>query len=304
MRDCVAILGAGAFGRALAEIARPGGPVRLIGRRPADGVETDLAALEGAAFVILAVPAQATRAALEGARAHLPPGAPLILAAKGIEASTGLLQSEIVGAVAPSRPLLALTGPAFAADLLAGLPTAVTLAGPPEAAEQAQARLAGPTLRPYFTDDITGAEIGGALKNVVAIACGAAMGLGLGESARAALMTRGFGEMVRVAQAKGGRAETLMGLSGLGDLALTAASPRSRNFALGVLLGKGEAPGEGVTREGAATAAAAAALAARLGVEAPIHEAVARLVAGRSTAEGEMERLLARPLGQEMRGRA
>nr|WP_246209720.1 NAD(P)H-dependent glycerol-3-phosphate dehydrogenase [Pikeienuella piscinae] len=297
----VAILGAGAFGRALAAVAGKTGPVRLIGRRPAEGVETDAAAgLVGAGLVIIAVPAQATRAALGVWAPRLPQGAPLILAAKGLEAGSSLLQSEIAAALTPGRQLMALTGPAFAVDLIAGLPTAVTLATNDEAAGRAaQLRLAGPTLRPYLSDDIIGAEIGGALKNVVAIACGAAIGRGLGESARAALMTRGFAEMTRIALAKGGRAETLAGLSGLGDLALTTASEKSRNFAFGLTLGRGEAPEPGVTREGVATAGAAAALAARLGVEAPIIEAVARLAAGRSGIDAEMAGLLSRPLGRE-----
>lgn len=301
----VAIFGAGAFGRALALVAAAGGPTRLTGRRPAEGVETDVeAALSGADFIILAVPAQVTRAALSLHARAMPRRAPLILAAKGLEASSGALQSEIAAEIAPGRVLMALTGPAFAADLSAGLPTAVTLATSDEAAGRlAQARLAGPAFRPYLSDDIIGAEIGGALKNVIAIACGVAIGRGLGESARAALMTRGFAEMTRIAVAKGGRAETLAGLSGLGDLSLTASSPKSRNFAFGCALGRGDAPPDGVTQEGVATARAAAELAARLGVEAPIIEAVARLASGRSDVEAEMAALLSRPLVAEGRRR-
>ncbi|MEX2518888.1 MAG: NAD(P)H-dependent glycerol-3-phosphate dehydrogenase [Paracoccaceae bacterium] len=303
-QSMVAILGAGAFGRALAFVAAAGGPTRLIGRRAEEGVETNAdEALSSADFVILAVPAQATRSALRAHAHALPVGAPLILAAKGLEAETGALQSEIAGELAPGHVLMALTGPAFAADLTAGLPTAVTLAATDEAAGRAaQARLAGPAFRPYLSDDIIGAEIGGALKNVIAIACGVAIGRGLGESARAALMTRGFAEMTRIALARGGRAETLAGLSGLGDLSLTASSLKSRNFAFGFALGRNEAPSAGVTQEGVATARAAAALAARLGVKAPIIEAAARLAAGRSDVDAEMAALLSRPLASESGG--
>lgn len=297
----LAVLGAGAFGSALAHVARPGGPVDLLGRRVAEGVSTDIeAGLRAADLVILAVPAQATRGALEDHGAALPPGIPLILAAKGLEAGSGALQSEIAAELCPGRPLMALTGPAFAVDLTTGLPTAVTLASDDEAAGlMAQKRIAGPAFRPYLSDDLIGAEIGGALKNVIAIACGAAIGRGLGESARAALMTRGFAEMRRIAEAKGGKAETLAGLSGLGDLALTAASPKSRNFAFGHALGRGEQPAPGVTQEGAATAGAAAALAGKLGVEAPIIASVARLAAGVTGVEEEMAALLSRPLRRE-----
>lgn len=301
MKGDLAIIGAGAFGRALAHVCAAGGPVRLIGRRPAPNVETDAeAALSGAGFVILAVPAQATRDVLARLAPALPSGAPLILAAKGIERGTGLLPSEIAAEAAPGRPLMALTGPSFAADLIAGLPTAVTLAaaeaGPGEAAQR---RLAGPALRPYLTDDLIGAQLGGALKNVIAIAVGAAAGRGLGQSAQAALMTRGFAEMTRLAVARGARAETLAGLSGLGDLALTCAGPKSRNFAYGHALGRGETPPGAVTYEGAATAAAAAAMAAAHGVEAPIVDAVDALTRGATDVDGAMAALLSRPLRRE-----
>ncbi|MEL7464183.1 MAG: NAD(P)H-dependent glycerol-3-phosphate dehydrogenase [Pseudomonadota bacterium] len=297
----VAIIGAGAFGRALAKVASHGGPVRLIGRRRAEGVETDAAVgLEGAAFVILAVSAQATRAVLTDNARHLPEEAPLILAAKGVERGTGALQSEIAAETAPRHSRLALTGPSFAEDLMAGLPTAITLAADDAGVgEAAQARLAGPTFRPYASDDMIGAELGGALKNVVAIAVGAAAGMGLGDSARAALMTRGFAEMTRIAAARGARPETLAGLSGLGDLSLTCSGPKSRNFAYGFALGAGETPREGVTYEGAATATGAADMAARLGVEAPIMDAVASLARGETDAAGAMDALLSRPLRRE-----
>ena len=301
MSETVAIIGAGAFGRALANALSHSGPVRLIGRRAADGAETDArAGLDGAAFVLMAVSAQATREVLQRVAGDLPKNAPLILAAKGVERGTGALQSEIAGEIAPDQPAMALTGPSFADDLVAGLPTAITLAAEGvEAGERAQARLAGPTLRPYLSDDLTGAQLGGALKNVIAIAVGAAAGLGLGDSARAALMTRGFAEMTRVAAARGAKPETLAGLSGLGDLALTCSGPKSRNFAYGFALGAGERPREGVTYEGASTATAAAEMAAGLGVDAPIMDAVAALTSGEVDAAGAMAALLARPLRRE-----
>ncbi|MEO0363109.1 MAG: NAD(P)H-dependent glycerol-3-phosphate dehydrogenase [Pseudomonadota bacterium] len=299
MAALVAIYGAGAFGRALA--AAIPAPTRLVGRRAGEGVETNLArGFEGAGWIVLAVPAQATRAALAAIAPALPARAPLILAAKGIERGTGALQHEIAAAAAPGRAAMALTGPSFAADLTAGLPTALTLAAEDEAAGRAaQERIAGSALRPYLTDDLIGAEMGGALKNVIAVACGAAVGAGLGESARAALMTRGFAEITRMAVARGGRAETLAGLSGLGDLALTCASPTSRNFAYGLSLSRGEPPPEGVTTEGRETAGAAAALARSLGVDAPVIAAVAALAAGETDVAGAMAALLARPLRSE-----
>ncbi|MEL6794575.1 MAG: NAD(P)H-dependent glycerol-3-phosphate dehydrogenase [Pseudomonadota bacterium] len=301
MNAPVAIIGAGAFGRALAKVVSHGGPVRLIGRRAADGVETDVRTeLGGAAFVILAVSAQATREVLVASAASLPAAAPLILAAKGVERSTGALQSEIAEETAPGHPVMALTGPSFADDLVEGLPTAITLATVDETVgEAAQARLAGPTLRPYLSSDLIGAQLGGALKNVIAIAVGAAAGMGLGDSARAALMTRGFAEMTRIAAARGGEAETLAGLSGLGDLALTCSGPKSRNFAYGFALGAGETPREGVTYEGASTAAGASEMAASLGVEAPIIDAVASIARGEIDAAGAMSALLSRPLRRE-----
>lgn len=291
------VLGAGAFGRALAHVTG----ARLLGRRAGPGVETDIAkGLAEADMILLAVSAQATRGVLRQWGSALPAGAPLVLAAKGVETGTGALQSGIAAEVAPGRPLMALTGPSFAADMLAGLPTAVTLAADdPLAGEAAQTRIAGPAFRPYLSDDLIGTQLGGALKNVIAIACGAAIGKGLGASARAALMTRGFAEMTRIAVASGGRAETLAGLSGFGDLALTCASEQSRNFAYGVALGAGRLPGEGVTYEGAATAGAAHLMAQRLDVDAPIIATVAALTAGQIDVERAMTSLLTRPLRRE-----
>ena len=211
-----------------------------------------------------------------------------------------MLQTEIAAAEAPGHEAMVLTGPSFASEMQAGLPTAVTLAASDEAlGERVQARLAGPAFRPYLTSDVIGAQIGGALKNVIAIACGAAMGRGLGESARAALMTRGFAEMTRVAAARGARLETLAGLSGFGDLSLTCASTKSRNFAFGFALGEGRlAPG--ATYEGVATAEAAVSLTTRLGVEAPVTKTVAALVSGAQDVDGAMADLLSRPLRREV----
>src|SRR5690625_1677707 len=245
----IAILGQGAWGTALGASLSGAGAEIAFWRRGQDE-----RVLAGADLVISAVPAQATREVLAQLAAALPLDAPLILTAKGLERGTLLRQSEIAKEVAPRHPIAVLSGPSFAADLTHGLPTAVTLATEAAEADRLQQQLATPSLRPYLSDDLIGVEIGGALKNVIAIACGAAIGAGFGESARAALMARGFAELSRIAIALGARAETLGGLSGLGDLALTCTSAQSRNFRYGVSLGEsGHAPGEG-TYEGAQTA--------------------------------------------------
>jgi glycerol-3-phosphate dehydrogenase (NAD(P)+) len=317
----IAVVGAGAFGTALAVAqAAEGRAVRLWGRDAAamaaaerkremprlPGVPlppglacvSDLAALGEAAAVLLVLPAQATEGFLASNSAALP-AAPLVLCAKGVDARGLRLQTEIAGALAPGRPLAALTGPGFAGEVARGLPTALTLAcADPEVGRDLQAGLATRRLRLYLTDDVTGAQLGGALKNVVAIACGMVEGAGLGASARAALMTRGFAEMSRLAVAMGGRPETLAGLSGLGDLSLTCNSAQSRNFALGRALGAGEPPTSG-TVEGVATARAACQLGARHGVELPIAAAVADVLDGTATIAGAMEALLSRPLKEE-----
>lgn len=301
----IAVLGAGAFGSALANAAVHGGPTVTLGRRSAPGVSTDIACgLSDASAIILAVSAQATRAVLSHWVHALPADAPLILAAKGVERGTGALQSEIASTVAPGHAIMALTGPSFAADMQAGLPTAITLAADDLTLGKAvQSRLASPVFRPYLSDDLIGAQLGGALKNVIAIACGAAEGRGLGASARAALMTRGFAEITRIAMARGARAETMAGLSGIGDLSLTCGSEKSRNFAYGAALGRGRTPADlatdGATYEGAATAGAALTMARDLNVDAPIIEAVAALTAGETDVAGAMAALLSRPLKRE-----
>ena len=263
----IAVIGAGAFGTALAVAeAAEGREVRLWGRDAAAMAEaerarraprlpdaalpetlrcvSDLAELRAASAVLLALPAQVTGTFL-GAQGAALPSAPVVLCAKGIDAGGLGLQTEIAAASAPGRDLAALTGPGFAAEIARGLPTALTLAcADPRVGRELQAGLATRRLRLYLTDDVIGAQLGGALKNVIAIACGMVEGAGLGASARAALMTRGFAEMTRLAVALGARPETLAGLSGLGDLSLTCNSAQSRNFALGRALGAGEgAPG-------------------------------------------------------------
>lgn len=318
----IGVLGAGAFGTALAvALAREGRPVVLWSRSAeaagridqarenaahlpgvalpaALRVSAALQDLRGSGAILLAVPAQATADLLSAVGADLPP-CPIVLCAKGIERGTWCLQTEILEAALPGREAAVLTGPGFAGEIGRGLPTALTLAAADEAAGTAlQAMLATPRLRLYRLTDTRGAQIGGALKNVVAIACGMAAGAGLGESARAALMTRGFAEMLRLALALGARAETLTGLSGLGDLALTCTSARSRNFALGQALGEGRAP-DRATTEGVETARAACDLGRAQGVDLPIAAAVAQVLAGETGVDGAMEALLTRPLRAE-----
>ncbi|TPE49381.1 NAD(P)H-dependent glycerol-3-phosphate dehydrogenase [Amaricoccus solimangrovi] len=318
----IAVLGAGAFGMALAAVhAGEGRRVILWGRDPArmaalaarradpdrlpgvslpEAVEctAEIGRVRGARALLLAVSAQNTGAFLAERGAELP-RAPVVLCAKGIDARTLRLQTEIAAEALPGAPLAALTGPGFAGEIARNLPSALTLAcADPALGPDLQRRLAARRLRLYLTDDVIGAQIGGALKNVMAIACGMADGAGLGHSARAALMTRGFAEMTRLAVALGARAETLAGLSGLGDLSLTCNSTQSRNFSLGRALGSGAAR-PGGTVEGVATARAACALSARHGVEMPIAAAVADVLEGRLTLDGAMEALLSRPLRDE-----
>lgn len=313
----IGILGAGAFGTALAvALARGGREVTLVGRDPGLASErashrlpgvrlmagvtatTRAADLGGCAAVLLTVPMQRLGAALSEHAAALS-GLPLVACSKGVDLET-LRGPAAILAEAGAAHSAVLTGPSFAADIAQGLPTALTLACADEAeGTRLQHLLSVPTLRLYRTQDIAGAELGGALKNVIAIAAGATIGAGLGDSARAALMTRGYAEMTRLALALGARAETLAGLSGLGDLVLTCTSSQSRNFRWGHALGRGEAFGEGVTVEGIATARAASRLAAGLGVEVPITDTVAALAERRLTIGGAMEALLARPLKEE-----
>ncbi|MDS1136505.1 NAD(P)H-dependent glycerol-3-phosphate dehydrogenase [Nitratireductor indicus] len=321
----ISVLGAGAWGTALgATMLSAGHTARLWARDPAlvDEINTDrrnsrylpgielaprLAAttsmeeaLQDADCILAVTPAQSLRAVLEAAKPHILKSVPVVLCAKGIERETGRLMSEIAAEILPGNPVAALSGPSFAADLARGLPTAVTVAAEDvELAARLAERLSAPHLRCYSTDDLRGVEIGGALKNVLAIAAGATSGAGLGASAGAALITRGFVELRRVGAAFGARPETLMGLSGLGDLILTCGSEQSRNFAYGVALGRGESLDGRPLAEGAHTAGIAARIVRERGLEAPIVESVTELLAGRITVEKAMQALLARPLKSE-----
>jgi glycerol-3-phosphate dehydrogenase (NAD(P)+) len=234
----------------------------------------------------------------------LPKNVPLIACAKGIERGTNHFVSEIVGAAAPNARVAILSGPSFAADVARGLPTAVTLAAADETlAESLAAAIRSPTFRVYHSTDVRGVEIGGAAKNVLAIAAGIVVGKKLGPSAQAALTTRGFSELMRFGRAFGAKPETLTGLSGLGDLVLTCTSPQSRNYSLGVALGSGKPPSEaaaGKLAEGAFTASALVEMARRKGVEMPIAEAVDSVLAGRLDINEAIAGLLSRPIGAEI----
>lgn len=319
----VTILGGGAFGTALAiAIGRAGTPVTLW-MRDADHAAAaqhdreNRARLPGAALpptvtataeltpvapgtaVLLSVPMQQLASVLEQHRDALT-GAALVACCKGMDLTRGLGPTGVIAEVMPGATAAILTGPSFAADIGIGLPTALTLACTDDVAGGAlQQALSTPVLRLYRSADPIGAEIGGALKNVIAIACGTCIGAGFGESARAALMTRGYAEMVRLAVDLGGRAETLSGLCGFGDLALTCGSDLSRNFRHGLALGRGVEIDATATVEGVATARATAALADRRGIEMPIAHVVAGLCSGALTPEAAMDRLLARPLKEE-----
>ena len=243
---------------------------------------------------------------LRGLVAAAPVGrTPLILCAKGIEAETRLLMSEAARQAAPDAPIAVLSGPTFAHEVAAGLPTAVTLACEDETLGRALVeRLAAPAFRPYLSSDVIGAEVGGAVKNVLAIACGVVDGKGLGQNARAALISRGFAEMTRFGLAKGARAETLAGLSGLGDLVLTCSSTSSRNFSLGKAIGEGRAAadllaGRKTVAEGAFTAPVLRAAARELGIDMPVVDAVCALLAGGAGVDAVIGELLARPLKAE-----
>ncbi|WP_163265470.1 NAD(P)H-dependent glycerol-3-phosphate dehydrogenase [Chelativorans alearense] len=322
----IAVLGAGAWGTALALTARRAGHKATLWARDTEvaheinhthtngrylpGVKLDpklaalsdvAAVLDGVHCVLAATPAQTLRAVLGAARDALAPDVPVVLCAKGIERETGRLMSEVARQVLPANPLAALSGPSFAADVAAGLPTAVTVAAHDGAlAAELAARLSAPNLRCYSSADLTGVEIGGALKNVLAIAAGATSGAGLGASAVAAIVTRGFVELRRIGAAFGAEPETLMGLSGLGDLILTCSSAQSRNFAYGLALGRGESVEGLPLAEGIFTAGIAARIVRERGLEAPIVGSVTEILEGRMTVEAAMQALLARPLKREV----
>lgn len=321
----IGVVGAGAWGTALAQVMAQGGDVLLwaleadvvasvnahhrnelylpdVALSPAIRATGELADMAECDALLIVTPAQHVRATL----ARLPDtSAPLILCAKGIEAGSGKLISQLVEEVRPLSPVAVISGPTFAHEVAAGLPTAVTLACADAAlAERLAARVARPTFRPYLSDDVIGAEIGGAVKNVIAIACGVAEGAGLGLNARAALISRGFAEMSRFGLALGARAETLAGLSGLGDLVLTCSSTNSRNFSLGKGLGEGQSAADllGNRRtiaEGAFTAPVLRDVAGKAGVEMPIVEGVCALLDGRVAVSAMIDALLSRPLRSE-----
>lgn len=324
--ETVAVIGAGAWGTALAQAsAMAGRNVSLVVRTsehaeqinssrqndaalPGQKLFDTLAAVPrftGADIVILAVPAQATRTVLTDIDPALLAGRPVVLSAKGLEVGTLARQSEILADMAPDAVPYVLSGPSFAADVAAGRPTAVTLAGDDADATSAlAAALAGPTFRPYAADDRIGVEIAGALKNVYALACGAVDGAQLGASARAALIARGYAEMARMVTAMGGSAHTLTGLAGLGDLTLTCTSTQSRNYQFGMALGAGRRTADILSSgaklaEGVATAPVAAALAKSLGVDAPLIDAVDAVVAGTSDIANIVAGLMSRPLKRE-----
>ncbi len=257
--------------------------------------------------MLLAVPAQSMRALAERAAAFIAPGVPVVICAKGIERGTGLYMSEVVGGCLPGNPPAVLSGPSFAEDVARGQPTAVTLAArEARTAEALAAALAAPWFRLYSSTDLRGVEIGGATKNVLAIACGIAAGRRLGASAGAALIARGFAELNRFGLANAAQPGTLAGLSGLGDLVLTCGSVQSRNFALGVMLGEGsqvaEARRRAGTVEGAQTCAILCALAAKQGVDMPISNAVDAVLTGRADVDEVVGALLARPLKADVSG--
>ena len=297
----ICVIGGGAWGSALAHVARTAGHSVAVWSRRAP----DSAAVASADALIVAVPAQAVRGALAAIAPHLRPSTAIIIGAKGIEQGTGLLMNRVVKEILPENDSMVLSGPSFAADVLAGLPTAVVIAGPTlgMAADWAKA-LSLPQFRIYASDDVVGVEIGGALKNVLAIACGITDGQELGDSARAALTTRGFAELNRFAQKLGARPDTIMGLSGLGDLLLTSSSRQSRNYAFGHALGGGTSVAEALALstgvvEGAFTVRIAQVLAHKHGVEMPIVDAVHAVVDQGTSPKAEIARLLARPLKSE-----
>ncbi len=322
----IGVIGAGAWGTALAQSAAADGAEVLLWAHEADVVDAIAATGENSLFLpgvplsptiratsaladltetdalLVVVPAQHLRAVLAkadaGARA-------LVLCAKGIEAGSGLLMSQVAEDLHPTAPIAVLSGPTFAHEVARGLPTAVTLAcADAVTGQRLAARLARPALRPYLSDDVIGAEIGGAVKNVLAIACGVVDGAGLGQNARAALIARGFAEMSRFGLALGARADTLAGLSGLGDLVLTCSSTASRNFSLGKGLGEGRSAASLLAdrrsvAEGAFTAPVLREVARKAGTEMPVVEAVCALLDGTRSVSETIEGLLARPLRNE-----
>lgn len=321
----IGVIGGGAWGTALAQVAARDGEAVLLWAREPEVVESvnrghenrqflagvplspgiratgSLGDLADCDALLVVAPAQHVRAVLAETAVGT---TPLVLCAKGIEAGTRLLVGEVARSVAPHAPIAVLSGPTFAHEVAAGKPTAVTLAcEDADLRTRLTERLGAPAFRPYASADVIGAEIGGAVKNVLAIACGVVEGAGLGLNARAALIARGFAEMTRFGLARGAQAETLTGLSGLGDLVLTCSSTNSRNFSLGVGLGQGRSAAELLSdrktvAEGAFTAPVLREAAAEAGVEMPVTAAVNALLEGAPVAE-VIDALLSRPLRPE-----
>jgi glycerol-3-phosphate dehydrogenase (NAD(P)+) len=321
--NSVAVIGAGTWGTALAGIAaRAGRDVMLYARNPdtaarvaatrenpklpgvrldtSIGVTNELVVAAAADIILIATPAQNLRDAATRLAPHLRKATPVIACAKGIERGTHKFMTDVIAEAAPDAAAAILSGPSFASDVARGLPTAVTLAAKEDALAGALVQALGsPSFRPYHTTDIRGVEIGGAAKNVLAIAAGIVVGRNLGASAQAALITRGFSELARLGRACGARSETLAGLSGLGDLILTCGSPQSRNFALGLALGRGEPPPSGKLAEGEFTAPVLIELAASQSVDMPVSKAVAAVLGGATTIDAAIESLLTRPFKAE-----
>jgi glycerol-3-phosphate dehydrogenase (NAD(P)+) len=319
----VAVIGAGAWGTALAAVAaRAGRDVVLYARGSASAaqiaatrespklsgarldasirVTDDFAVAARAKIILIATPAQNLREAVTGLSPHLAKATPVIACAKGIERGTHKFMTEVIAESAPDAIPAILSGPSFAEDVARGLPTAVTLAAKDEALASALVQALGSsTFRPYHTTDVRGVEIGGAAKNVLAIAAGIVAGRKFGASAQAALTTRGFSELVRLGRACGARGETMAGLSGLGDLILSCSSPQSRNLALGIALGRGEARPRDRLAEGEFTAPVLVELAASQNVDMPVSNAVAAILSGAVTIDDAIESLLTRPFKAE-----
>jgi glycerol-3-phosphate dehydrogenase (NAD(P)+) len=319
----VAVIGAGAWGSALASVAaRAGRDVTLYARNAEAAVRmtatrenprlpgvnldariivtSDIATAARAGIILLATPAQNLREAAAALAPHLATATPVVACAKGIERGTHQFMTEVIAEAAPDAAPAILSGPSFASDVARGLPTAVTLATKDESLASALVQALGSsTFRPYHTSDVRGVEIGGAAKNVLAIAAGIVVGKRLGASAQAALTTRGFSELVRLGRACDARIETMSGLSGLGDLILTCSSPQSRNFSLGIALGRGERAAKGKLAEGEFTAPVLIELAASKNVDMPVSSAVAAILSGAVTIDEAIENLLTRPFRAE-----
>jgi glycerol-3-phosphate dehydrogenase (NAD(P)+) len=321
--NSVAVIGAGAWGTALAGVAaRAGREVTLYARDAASAaqiaatrinprlpevrldagvaVTSEIARAATADIILIATPAQHLREAVAALAPHLARATPVIATAKGIERGSHKFMTEVIAEAAPDVMPAILSGPSFAEDVARGLPTAVTLAAKDEGLARALVQALGSsTFRPYHTSDVRGVEIGGAAKNVLAIAAGIVAGRKLGASAQAALTTRGFSELVRLGRACGARGETMAGLSGLGDLILTCSSPQSRNLALGIALGRGEPWSREKLAEGEFTAPVLIELAASQNVDMPVSNAVAAILRGAVTIDDAIESLLTRPFKAE-----